>query len=162
MPCPSGSRLGAGYGLDRGLVSLPVPDLLVVARFAARAKTQHNAVEDELPNETLVLDHAGVGEKLFEVAPHRGWVGRVRCAEIDQQHTDFAGGGGLAAGCLGFERCRYHFIHGPSIRDSAPPCMRAKPVARDLKRARCPCFACLRSCWRSSTPALRLMQRRRA
>src|SRR5262249_58948978 len=45
-------------------------DLQIVARPGARAGAQDDAVQDQLPEQTLVLDHARVGEKFPEVGAH--------------------------------------------------------------------------------------------
>ena len=117
MTClPSGSQdagelfgLRPGDGLERQFVLVVVPDLLVVARLAPRPDRQDDAVEDELPEQTALLDHAGIGEELFQVAAHRLGIGRVRRAEIDQEHADtvlhlFVRGGSFR--CCGGIRCR--------------------------------------------------------
>ncbi len=65
-----------------------VPDFLVVARLAARAQRQNDAVEHDLPEQRIVLDHAPVGEKLLQIAAHGGRIGRIGRAEIDQKHAD--------------------------------------------------------------------------
>ena len=80
--------LRARDGLQRGFVLLGVPDLLVVARLAAGADAQDDAVEDQLPQQPLILDHARIGEKFLEIDPHAPGVGGVGGAEIDQQHAD--------------------------------------------------------------------------
>ena len=96
----AGKLLGlrAGDGLERGFVLLLVPDLGVVARLAARADAQDDAVERELPHQALVLNHARIGEELLEIAAHRCGVGAVGGAEIDQQYADLAAHGGHGHG----------------------------------------------------------------
>ena len=96
MTClPSGSQdagelfgLRPRDGLERRFVLVVVPDSLVVARLAPRPDRQDDAVEDELPEQPALLDHARIGEELFQVAAHRLGIGRVGRAEIDQQHAD--------------------------------------------------------------------------
>ena len=83
--------LRAGDGLERRFVPLLVPDLAVVARLPPRPGAQDDAVEHDAPERTLVLDHPRIGEKFLEIAAHRRRIGRVRSAEIDQQHADLAG-----------------------------------------------------------------------
>ncbi len=97
-------RLRAGDGLERGFVLLVVPDLGVVARLAPRPDAQDDAVEHELPQRALVLDHPRIAEEFLEVAAHGLRVGGVGGAEIDQQHADLAGrrGGGLGREHGGF------------------------------------------------------------
>ena len=67
-----------------------VPDLVVVAALAAGPHGQDDEIEHQPPLEAVFLDHAAVGEKFLQIAPHRPVVGRVRRAEIDQQHADAA------------------------------------------------------------------------
>src|SRR5581483_7676489 len=85
-------RLGPRYGLQRRLVSLPVPDLVVVATLAARPDRQDDEIEDKPPLQAVFLDHAPVRQKLLEIPAHRPVIGRIRRAEIDQQHADAAAG----------------------------------------------------------------------
>jgi hypothetical protein len=75
-----------------------IPDLGVIARLAPRPDRQDDAVEHELPDDALVLDHARIGEELLEIAAHRGRVGAVGGAEIDQQHADLAARRGRGPG----------------------------------------------------------------
>ena len=82
--------LRARDGLQRRFVALAVPDLVVVAPLAPRPHRQDDQVEDQPPLEAVLLDHAAVGEKLLQIAPHRPVVGRIRRAEIDEQHADAA------------------------------------------------------------------------
>jgi len=96
--------LRAGDGLEWGFVLFVVPDLGVVARLASRPDGQDDAVENELPQRPLILDHARIGEKFLEIAAHRGRIGRLRGAEIDQQHADLAGRGGRTVGRGGRRR----------------------------------------------------------
>src|SRR5262249_31877815 len=49
--------LRAGDGLERGFVAFVVPDFCVVARLFAWPHRQDHAVEDELPQRPLILDH---------------------------------------------------------------------------------------------------------
>ena len=49
---------------------LVVPDLAVVARLEPRPDRQDDAVEDELPERALVLDHARIGQEFLEIAAH--------------------------------------------------------------------------------------------
>ena len=101
-------RLRPRDGLERRLVLFAVPDLVVVAAFAARPKPQDVAVEHQLPQQAVLLDHPLVGQKLAQIPPHRGGVGRVGRSQIGQEHADSAsrdrgmigrtmgrGGGGL-------------------------------------------------------------------
>jgi hypothetical protein len=80
-------RLRARNGLERRLVLFPVPDFLVVARFAPRPQRQDDAVKHHLPNERVFLDDAPVAEKLFQVSTHRCPIGCIRRAEIDEKHA---------------------------------------------------------------------------
>jgi hypothetical protein len=72
-----------------------------IARLSPGADRQDDAVENELPQRALILDHPRVGEKFLEIAPHGGGVGRLGSAEIDQQHPDLAGGRTLDRGGWG-------------------------------------------------------------
>ena len=80
--------LRAGDGLERRFVLLGVPDLPVVARLAARAGAQDDAVQRQLPQQALVFDHAGIGQELLEIDAHAPRIRGVGGAEIDQQHAD--------------------------------------------------------------------------
>ena len=80
--------LRAGDGLQRPLVALLVPDRIVVAALGGRAARQDDEIEDRPPQPARRLDHAPVGQELLEIAPHRPIVGRLRRAEIDDQHAD--------------------------------------------------------------------------
>ncbi len=80
--------LRARDGLERGFVPLAIPDRVIVAALGARTRGQDDAVEHELPEERIVLDHARVGQELPQVAAHRPEIGRVRRSEIDEQHAD--------------------------------------------------------------------------
>ena len=80
--------LRAGDGLDRRFVPLTIPDFPVVAHFAPRAERQNDAVENDLPQQRILFDHARIGEEFLEIAPHRRGIGGIRRAEIDQKHAD--------------------------------------------------------------------------
>ena len=80
--------LRARNGLQRRFVFLGVPDLLVVAGFAPRTRVQDDAVQRQLPQQSLVFDHPRIGQEFLEVNPHAPGVGAVGRAEIDQQHAD--------------------------------------------------------------------------
>ena len=80
--------LCARDGLERGFVFLGIPDFPVVARLAAGANAQDDAVEDQLPPQALILDHARIGKEFLQVKPHAFGVRGVGGAEIDQQHAD--------------------------------------------------------------------------
>ena len=82
--------LRARDGLERPLVALPVPDLVVVLALAAGADAQDDQVEDRPPLPARHLDDAPVGEELLEVAAHRPIVGAVGRAEVQEQHADAA------------------------------------------------------------------------
>ena len=90
----AGELLGlrAGDGLERRFVLVAIPDFLIVARFAPRPNRQDDAVEQETPQQRVVLDDALVGEKFFQVSAHRLAVRRIGRAEIDQQHANTAPG----------------------------------------------------------------------
>src|SRR5262245_35820124 len=81
-------RLRAGDGLERRLVLLEIPDFLVVERLPRRADAQDDAVEDRLPDQALVLDHAAVGEKFLEIDAHTPGVAGIGRAEVDQENAD--------------------------------------------------------------------------
>ena len=100
-----GDRLRQLFGLrardrlQRGFVLLGVPDLPVVARLAAGTDAQDDAVQDQLPAQPLILDHARIGEEFLQIDPHAPGVGGIGRAEIDQQHADafrFGSGAGFA------------------------------------------------------------------
>ena len=81
--------LRARDGLQRALVALLVPDRLVVlALAAAGARDRMIEIEDRPPQPARRLDDAPVGQEFLEIAPHRPIVGRLRRAEIDEQHAD--------------------------------------------------------------------------
>src|SRR3546814_3286093 len=54
----------------------------------------------------IYLDHASVGEKFGEIAPHRLRLGRVGGAEVDQQHADIGRGGHSGCAERGRRRMR--------------------------------------------------------
>ena len=122
--------LRAGDGLERGFVLVLVPDLGVVARLAARADAQDDAVERELPHQALVLDHARIGEELLEIAAHRRGVGAVGGAEIDEEHADLAADGGDGPGRIdrdGTGGCdRRGVVHRPNIGNGGGGCTRRR------------------------------------
>ena len=74
--------------LNGELVLFPIPDFLVVARFAPRPQRQDDAVKHQLPNERVFLDDARIGEELFQVSAHGHPIGCIRRAEIDEKHAD--------------------------------------------------------------------------
>jgi hypothetical protein len=76
--------LRAGDGLEGGFVLFVIPDLGVVARLPTRPDGQDDAVENELPQRALILDHPRIGEEFFEIAAHGGGIGGLRGTEIDQ------------------------------------------------------------------------------
>src|SRR6185437_11385601 len=80
--------LRARDGLQRRLVALLVPDFSVVTRLGGRARAQDDAIQDQLPDETLILDHARVRQELVEINPHAPGVGGVGCAEVNEEHAD--------------------------------------------------------------------------
>ena len=65
-----------------------VPDLLVIARLGPRPGVEDDAVQDQLPQQALILDHARIGQELPQIDPHAPGVGGVGRAEIDQEHAD--------------------------------------------------------------------------
>jgi len=81
-------RLRTGNGLQRRLVLLRVPDLPVIGRFSSRARAQDDAVENQLPEQPLLLDHPRIGEKFLQIDAHAPGVGAIGRAEIDQEHAD--------------------------------------------------------------------------
>src|SRR5262249_11263302 len=139
--------LRAGDGLERGFVLFVVPDLGVVARLASRPDGQDDAVENELPQRSLILDHARIGEKLLEIAAHRWRIGRLRGAEIDQQHADLAGRGGRVVGRGGWRRrVGWVFVHrhgeyaiaapGASLQTPHPPRLASNPSSPAMSAPR--------------------------
>ena len=103
-----------------------IPDLRVVAGFAARPERQNDAVEDELPDEAGLLDHALVGQELAQISPHRvasvaSGVPRLTSSTPILR----AGAAGRSAG-TGVAAERWSdgrgFVHGVSIRDRAARC----------------------------------------
>ena len=117
-----GDRRGKLFGLrardrlERGFVLLGVPDLLVVARLAAGADAQDEAIEDDLPEQALIFDHARIGKEFLQIDPHAAGVRRIGGAEVDQQHADalrqgcrrrlgMSNGGGRGHDGDGFARC---------------------------------------------------------
>jgi len=80
--------LGAGNSLEGRFVLLRVPDLPVVGRPASRSRAQDDAVEDQLPQQALLLDHARIGQELLQVNAHAPGVGGIRRTEIDQEYAD--------------------------------------------------------------------------
>jgi hypothetical protein len=81
-------RLRPGDRLQRRLVLVRVPDFLVVARLARRPEDENDAVENQLPEQSLLLDHAGVRQELAQIDAHALRIGRVGRAQIHQQHAD--------------------------------------------------------------------------
>ena len=80
--------LCARNGLERRFVFLGVPDFPVVARLAGRAGAQDDAVQRQLPQQPLILDHPRIGQEFLEIDPHAAGVGGIGRAEIDQQNAD--------------------------------------------------------------------------
>ena len=105
--------LRACDGLERRLVALPVPDLVVVAALAAGPHGQDDEIEHQPPFEAVLLDHAAVGEKFLQITAHRPVTGRVGRAEIDQQHADAAAG--IAGTVVGTHGLRSSAITLPSF-----------------------------------------------
>ena len=80
--------LGAGDRLERPLVTFLVPDRGVVAALGAGPHRQDHEIEERPPKPARGLDHAPVGKELLEIAAHRPIIGRLRRAEVDEEHAD--------------------------------------------------------------------------
>src|SRR5262249_46906828 len=105
--------LRAGNGLEGGFVLFVVPDFGVIARLSSGPDGHDDAVENELPQRPLILDHPRIGEKFLEIAAHRGRIGGLRGAKIDQQHPDLADRGPRTIGRGGWRRRGGEgFVHG--------------------------------------------------
>ena len=92
--------------LQRRFVLLDVPDFLVVARLGAGPASQDDPIEDELPDQPLILDHARVGQKFLQIDTYALGVGGIGRAEIDEEDADALRswrGGGLRI-CNGNDR----------------------------------------------------------
>ncbi len=77
---------------ERRFPEFVVPDLLIGLAGGFRPARQDEEMQDRQPDRARNLDHPWVGQELLEVALHRFEVGGVRGSEIDQKHTDAAGG----------------------------------------------------------------------
>ncbi len=84
-------RLVAGIGAQVALVQILVPDRLIGLADLAGAGVEHDAVEDRIPEQPRPFDDAAIAEELLEIAAHRGVVGAIGRAEIDQQNADLSG-----------------------------------------------------------------------
>ena len=73
---------------QRRFIPVGIPDFQIILRLLGGTDLQHDAVEDDLPDQSVVLDHARIGQDLSQIDAHALCVGGVRRAEIDQQNAD--------------------------------------------------------------------------
>jgi len=59
-------------------------------------------MKNDLPDQSIVLDHPRIGQEFAQIDAHALRIGRVGRAEIDQQDTD-ARGRCLRGGTMGIE-----------------------------------------------------------
>jgi hypothetical protein len=78
----------AGDRAQRRFVPLPVPDRRVRLAAAGWPRGQDDQVQQRLPDQRVDVDHALVAKELLQIAAHRPVVGRIRRAEVQQQHAD--------------------------------------------------------------------------